>query len=189
MLAYSRRVRGAAVAGDWPAEHGIDPGRIERVDKRPIGEYLELVQQADIALDPFPFNGHTTTCDSIWMGVPVVMLEGETYASRFGGSVLANVGLDDLIATIGRRVRRPGGRTGERSRTVWPNSACRTAAADGRLAAVGFRGLYAQRRAGISPNVAQVVHARRLTRADGDPIAMRNDVDSRKDEAVEGQWR
>ena len=56
------------------------------------------MQQADIALDPFPFNGHTTTCDAIWMGVPVVMLEGDVYASRFGGSVLANVGLEKLIA-------------------------------------------------------------------------------------------
>jgi protein O-GlcNAc transferase len=59
---------------------------------------MRLIQRADIALDPFPFNGHTTTCDSIWMGVPVVMLEGDTYAARFGGSVLANVGLEDLIA-------------------------------------------------------------------------------------------
>ncbi len=56
------------------------------------------MQQADIALDPIPFNGHTTTCDAVWMGVPVVMLEGSTYASRFGGCVLAQVGLEHLIA-------------------------------------------------------------------------------------------
>jgi protein O-GlcNAc transferase len=76
----------------------IDPRRIKFFDRRANRDYQELLQQADIALDPFPFNGHTTTCDLIWMGVPVVMLEGETYASRFGGSVLANVGLEDLIA-------------------------------------------------------------------------------------------
>jgi predicted O-linked N-acetylglucosamine transferase (SPINDLY family) len=75
----------------------IDPARIELHDRKAMREYLDLVAQADIALDPFPFTGHTTTCDSIWMGVPVVMLEGETYASRFGGSVLENVGLGDLI--------------------------------------------------------------------------------------------
>jgi predicted O-linked N-acetylglucosamine transferase (SPINDLY family) len=78
-------------------QQDIDPKRIELCDRRPLHEYLQLLQQADIGLDPFPFNGHTTTCDSIWMGVPVVMLEGNTYASRFGGSVLANVGLEHLI--------------------------------------------------------------------------------------------
>jgi len=76
----------------------IDPARIVLHNRKAMREYLGLIAEADIALDPFPFTGHTTTCDSIWMGVPVVMLEGESYASRFGGSVLANVGLADLIA-------------------------------------------------------------------------------------------
>lgn len=79
-------------------QNGIDPQRITLCDPQPQAGYMRLIQQADVDLDPFPFNGHTTTCDSIWMGVPVVMLEGDTYASRFGGSVLANVGLEDLIA-------------------------------------------------------------------------------------------
>ncbi len=79
-------------------QRGIDPARIELFDKRPRLDYLRLINQADIALDPFPFNGHTTTCDSIWQGVPVVMLQGHTYCSRFGGSVLANAGLESLIA-------------------------------------------------------------------------------------------
>jgi predicted O-linked N-acetylglucosamine transferase (SPINDLY family) len=77
---------------------GVDPARVEIHARRPRAEYLRLVSGVDIALDPFPFNGHTTTCDAIWMGVPVVMLEGDAYASRFGGSVLANVGLGELIA-------------------------------------------------------------------------------------------
>jgi predicted O-linked N-acetylglucosamine transferase (SPINDLY family) len=76
------------------ARRGLAPTRIEICDKRPRPEYLSLIARADIALDPFPMNGHTTTCDAIWMGVPVVMLLGETYASRFGGSVLAGVGLE-----------------------------------------------------------------------------------------------
>ena len=57
-----------------------------------------MLADVDIALDPFPFNGHTTTCDAIWMGVPVVMLAGGSYASRFGGSVLQTVGLEHWIA-------------------------------------------------------------------------------------------
>lgn len=77
------------------AQRGIEPTRIEVCDKRPRHEYLSLVARADIALDPFPMNGHTTTCDAMWMGVPVVMLLGTTYASRFGGSVLSNVGLEE----------------------------------------------------------------------------------------------
>ncbi len=82
---------------------GVDPTRIEFRDKRPREAYLQLLREADIALDPFPFNGHTTTCDLIWMGVPVVMLAGQTYASRFGGSVLRNVGLEHLIADTSQR--------------------------------------------------------------------------------------
>ncbi len=79
-------------------ERGIDPERIQVVGRRFRREYLQLIADSDIALDPFPFNGHTTTCDAVWMGVPVVMQQGHTYASRFGGSVLANVGLERLIA-------------------------------------------------------------------------------------------
>jgi predicted O-linked N-acetylglucosamine transferase (SPINDLY family) len=79
-------------------QRGIEPARIEFFDKCPRARFYQLLQRADVALDPFPFNGHTTSCDSIWLGVPVVMLQGTAYASRFGASVLANVGLDDLIA-------------------------------------------------------------------------------------------
>jgi protein O-GlcNAc transferase len=75
----------------------VDPARIELHERLPNQEYMRLLGSADIGLDSFPFNGHTTTCDSIWMGLPVVMLEGDTYASRFGGSVLANLGLEHLM--------------------------------------------------------------------------------------------
>ncbi len=79
-------------------ERGVARDRIELCDKRSRPDYLRLQQRADIALDPFPFNGHTTTCDSVWMGLPVVMLAGQTYPTRFGGSVLRNVGLEHCIA-------------------------------------------------------------------------------------------
>ncbi len=83
---------------DLMARAGVDPGRVAVVNKRPRYEYLELHGQIDIALDTFPFNGHTTVCDALWMGVPSIMLEGSSYASRFGGSTHLNLGLEDLIA-------------------------------------------------------------------------------------------
>ncbi len=83
---------------DIMARSGIDPARLRVVNKRPRDEYLRLHHEIDIALDTFPFNGHTTVCDALWMGVPSIMLEGNTYASRFGGTAPINLGLRDLIA-------------------------------------------------------------------------------------------
>jgi predicted O-linked N-acetylglucosamine transferase (SPINDLY family) len=77
---------------------GVDPGRIEFVGRQAHEEYLRLLNRIDIGLDPFPFNGHTTTCDCLWMGVPVVMLAGATYVSRFGGTALVNLELESLIS-------------------------------------------------------------------------------------------
>jgi protein O-GlcNAc transferase len=77
---------------------GIDPGRLRFLSVMPRAEYLAQYHQIDIALDSFPFNGHTTVCDALWMGVPVVMLAGSDYRSRYGGSVLRNLGLERHIA-------------------------------------------------------------------------------------------
>lgn len=79
--------------------HGVDIAQIELVNRTPRDGYLRLINRLDIALDPFPFNGHTTTCDCLWQGVPVVTLSGATYVSRFGGSGLATLGLRDWIAS------------------------------------------------------------------------------------------
>jgi predicted O-linked N-acetylglucosamine transferase (SPINDLY family) len=59
---------------------------------------LKLYQEVDLALDPFPYNGITTTCDALWMGVPVLTLAGRTSVSRYGIRFLSHVGLDGLIA-------------------------------------------------------------------------------------------
>ncbi|MGA2440074.1 MAG: tetratricopeptide repeat protein [Tepidisphaeraceae bacterium] len=80
-------------------EHqGIDPRRLNFVDSVPLPQYFSRYHQIDIGLDPFPCNGGTTTCDALWMGVPVITLMGRTAVGRGGGSVLRNVGLPELVA-------------------------------------------------------------------------------------------
>jgi predicted O-linked N-acetylglucosamine transferase (SPINDLY family) len=79
--------------------HGVASERVELCNRRPLIEYLDLVGRVDLALDPFPFNGHTTTCDTLWQGVGVVTLAGTTYAARFGSTALVALDLNDLIAT------------------------------------------------------------------------------------------
>lgn len=79
-------------------ECGITSDRIttELVRLRP--QYLELYHQIDIALDTFPYNGHTTSLDSFWMGVPVITMVGKTVVGRAGVSQLMNLRLPELIA-------------------------------------------------------------------------------------------
>jgi predicted O-linked N-acetylglucosamine transferase (SPINDLY family) len=77
---------------------GIAAERIEQVSEAPIEEYLARYRSADIALDSLPCAGGTTTCDALWMGVPVVTLVGDRPFSRSGASLLRNAGLTDLIA-------------------------------------------------------------------------------------------
>ncbi len=97
VLAYAPGVFERHVLTQMAAE-GVDPARLEVVNKRPRYDYLQMHNEIDVALDSFPFNGHTTVCDALWMGVPSIMLEGDRYASRFGGSTLLGVGLGELIA-------------------------------------------------------------------------------------------
>jgi protein O-GlcNAc transferase len=81
---------------DRLGREGIDPGRIEFVLPRPRKSYLELYHFIDIGLDSFPCNGHTTSLDSFWMGVPVVSLVGRTAMARAGLCQLTNLGLTEL---------------------------------------------------------------------------------------------
>ena len=77
---------------------GVDDRRIEFIDRQSRIDYLKQYRRIDITLDTFPFSGHTTTFDSLWMGVPVVTLSGRTCVGRAASSALHNLGLAELIA-------------------------------------------------------------------------------------------
>ncbi len=82
------------------AAHGIAPERlILEGFKLPRSHHLSAYHQIDIALDPFPYNGTTTTVEALWMGVPVLSMKGQRFISHVGESILTNSGLSDWIAT------------------------------------------------------------------------------------------
>lgn len=76
----------------------IDPQRITFVGRLPFDQYLALHGSIDLMLDTFPFTGHTTTVQNLWMGVPVVTFAGKSHRGRMAASVLTAIGLTDLIA-------------------------------------------------------------------------------------------
>jgi predicted O-linked N-acetylglucosamine transferase (SPINDLY family) len=79
--------------------HGIERDRIElNGEELSMTRHLDLYNRVDIALDTFPYNGTTTTCEALWMGVPVVTLAGRTHVSRVGASLLTHLGQPEWIA-------------------------------------------------------------------------------------------
>jgi protein O-GlcNAc transferase len=91
-------------------EAGVEEPRAAFVGHQPLADYLETYRLIDVALDPYPYGGGTTTCDALWMGVPVVSLAGRTAVSRAGSTLLANVGLERLVArTPDQYVERAAG--------------------------------------------------------------------------------
>jgi predicted O-linked N-acetylglucosamine transferase (SPINDLY family) len=82
------------------AEFGIPASRLIILPWRSnYADHMALYGQIDIALDPFPYNGATTTCEALWMGVPVLTLAGQMSFGRYGVSFFSVLGLEDLIAT------------------------------------------------------------------------------------------
>lgn len=80
------------------AGHGIGPERLELHGKLARTAYVAAFSRVDVALDPFPCNGGTTTCDALWMGLPVVTLVGERFLSRASLSVLTAAGWAEFAA-------------------------------------------------------------------------------------------
>lgn len=76
---------------------GVDPSRLYFANFEKTNIHRQRIALADLALDTFPCGGHTTTSDTLWSGVPVVSLMGQTFASRVAGSLLSAVGLPELI--------------------------------------------------------------------------------------------
>jgi predicted O-linked N-acetylglucosamine transferase (SPINDLY family) len=82
------------------AEAGIALDRVELRSTTPgIPDHLACYAQVDVALDTFPYNGATTTCEALWMGVPVVTLAGDRHAARVGASLLTAAGHPEWIAS------------------------------------------------------------------------------------------
>lgn len=78
---------------------GVDPARLFFATARPNAEYLGLYARADLFLDSWPYNAHTTGSDALWAGCPVLTIAGDTFASRVGASLSLAVNLPELIAS------------------------------------------------------------------------------------------
>jgi protein O-GlcNAc transferase len=77
---------------------GVEQSRAAFVGRQSLADYLQTYREIDVALDPYPYGGGTTSCDALWMGVPVVSLAGRTAVSRAGSTLLSNLGLERLVA-------------------------------------------------------------------------------------------
>jgi predicted O-linked N-acetylglucosamine transferase (SPINDLY family) len=84
---------------DLFTSHGIEAERITLLQRvSSTAGHLAIYDRVDIGLDPFPYNGTTTTCEALWMGVPVISLRGDRHAGRVGASILTHVSLQELVA-------------------------------------------------------------------------------------------
>jgi len=79
--------------------NGADSGRIDLLPQTdsPV-EHLSSYSRMDAALDTFPYSGTTTTCEALWMGVPVITIAGAAHVSRVSGSLLTAIGLNQFVA-------------------------------------------------------------------------------------------
>jgi protein O-GlcNAc transferase len=98
LLLLSESEKQKAAVRQTFAAAGVDPQRVQFVPRCRRREYLRLYDRIDICLDPLVYNGITTTCDALWMGVPVLTRVGNTGPGRAGLSILSTVNLSDSIA-------------------------------------------------------------------------------------------
>jgi predicted O-linked N-acetylglucosamine transferase (SPINDLY family) len=75
----------------------IAPDRLVFAERLPLPEHLARHRQADLFLDTFPINAHTTTSDALWAGLPVLTFIGQSFASRVASSLLSAIGLPELV--------------------------------------------------------------------------------------------
>jgi protein O-GlcNAc transferase len=87
----------------WFGEHGIARERLQFAGASLQMEYLASYGEIDIALDPFPYNGGSTTLDTMWMGLPIVTLAGRLCVQRSGAEILTLVGTPDLVSETPER--------------------------------------------------------------------------------------
>ncbi|MGE5665795.1 MAG: glycosyltransferase, partial [Betaproteobacteria bacterium] len=78
-------------------QRGVDPARLRFANARPNADYLALYRAADLFLDTWPYNAHTTASDALWMGCPVLGIAGTSFAGRVGASLLGAVGQPQLV--------------------------------------------------------------------------------------------
>src|SRR5690606_29428296 len=78
---------------------GIDPARIVFAPRKPQNEHLARLQWMDLVLDTWPYNAHTTASDALRVGVPVLTLPQQTFASRVASGILGTAGMQDWIAS------------------------------------------------------------------------------------------
>jgi len=94
---FSDRITADRVRAAFAA-HNVDPARITTRGSSSHRTQLAQHAEIDIVLDPFPYSGRLTTCEALWMGVPVVTMPGESFASRHSASHLSNAGLAEWVA-------------------------------------------------------------------------------------------
>jgi predicted O-linked N-acetylglucosamine transferase (SPINDLY family) len=113
MVIYcASRPQREALLARW-GKHGVGAERVEFVGWQSWEDYMRTYQRIDVGLDPFPCGGGITTCDALWMGVPVISLVGKTAVGRSGCSILSNLGLTELLAGTAAEYRELAGRAEE----------------------------------------------------------------------------
>ena len=129
---------------------GVDPRRLRLAGPMPHVAHLDLISDIDVALDTWPYSGTTTTCECIWMGVPVVTLSGRSHASRVSAALLQRMDLGNLVAPdaagyIAKATRQAADIDGLRShRSTMRDRAIASGLTDGRALAAAMESAYEQ---------------------------------------------